>query len=174
MLISTPTLRYVSRRLAAFVVDACLLYAGVVTTQALLYTAGLHPFRAALEAGAWPGGSPLHLWVFLSASVPFWLYYASFHSSRWQATPGKRLLGLRVTDTAGGRLGFGRALLRAVVMLIPFEVNHFVILQLAGVDGVPYGGLALVYGLLAVYLGVMLADPRRRSVHDWAAASQVA
>ncbi|MGE5145337.1 MAG: RDD family protein, partial [Candidatus Eiseniibacteriota bacterium] len=39
-------------------------------------------------------------------------YFAAFEASSWQASPGKRLLGLRVTDLAGRRLGVGRALAR--------------------------------------------------------------
>ncbi|MCG5501713.1 MULTISPECIES: RDD family protein [Ectothiorhodospira] len=38
-----------------------------------------------------------------------WLYYTVFESSKWQSTPGKRMLGLRVTDMDGNRIGFGRA-----------------------------------------------------------------
>jgi|SRR5687768_9027862 uncharacterized RDD family membrane protein YckC len=35
-------------------------------------------------------------------------YYASFHSSARQATPGKRAFGIKVTDRAGARIGLGR------------------------------------------------------------------
>lgn len=38
-----------------------------------------------------------------------WLYYAFFEASGWQATPGKKILGLRVTDLSGAPIGFGRA-----------------------------------------------------------------
>jgi len=38
-----------------------------------------------------------------------WLYFALQESSRAQATLGKRLLGIQVTDRAGNRVGFGRA-----------------------------------------------------------------
>jgi uncharacterized RDD family membrane protein YckC len=38
-----------------------------------------------------------------------WLYYAFCESSAWQGTVGKKLIGLRVTDTAGQRIGFGQA-----------------------------------------------------------------
>jgi uncharacterized RDD family membrane protein YckC len=38
-----------------------------------------------------------------------WVYFASFESSRWQATPGKKLMRLVVTDERGYRLSFGRA-----------------------------------------------------------------
>jgi len=38
-----------------------------------------------------------------------WLYFALLESGPAQATYGKRVLGLRVTDMAGERIGFGRA-----------------------------------------------------------------
>lgn len=38
-----------------------------------------------------------------------WLYFAVTHSSSAQATPGKRLVGLKVTDLNGHRISFGRA-----------------------------------------------------------------
>jgi len=48
-------------------------------------------------------------YAFLFSLVAGWLYGALFESSSWQATPGKRLLGLRVTDLHGSRISFGRA-----------------------------------------------------------------
>jgi uncharacterized RDD family membrane protein YckC len=41
--------------------------------------------------------------------VVSWLYYALSESSSWQATPGKKLLNLQVTDMDGRRVSFGRA-----------------------------------------------------------------
>lgn len=41
-----------------------------------------------------------------------WLYEALMTSSSKQATVGKLVMGLRVTDTAGRRIGFGRATAR--------------------------------------------------------------
>jgi uncharacterized RDD family membrane protein YckC len=38
-----------------------------------------------------------------------WIYYASMESSSWQATLGKKILGLKVTDLAGNRISFARA-----------------------------------------------------------------
>lgn len=40
------------------------------------------------------------------------LYFIGFEASRWQATPGKRLLGLRVRDTEGKPLGLGQSAAR--------------------------------------------------------------
>jgi uncharacterized RDD family membrane protein YckC len=41
-----------------------------------------------------------------------WLYEALMTSSSWQGTVGKHILGLKVTDDNGNRLGFGRATAR--------------------------------------------------------------
>lgn len=40
------------------------------------------------------------------------VYYTMFEASRWQATPGKRILRLYVTDLNGQRITYGRALIR--------------------------------------------------------------
>jgi uncharacterized RDD family membrane protein YckC len=38
-----------------------------------------------------------------------WIYHALFESSAWQGTPGKKALGLIVTDLEGRRVTFGKA-----------------------------------------------------------------
>jgi uncharacterized RDD family membrane protein YckC len=38
-----------------------------------------------------------------------WLYEAFMMSSEWQATVGKRVMSIVVTDLQGGRISFGRA-----------------------------------------------------------------
>jgi uncharacterized RDD family membrane protein YckC len=55
------------------------------------------------------------------------VYYVLFEASKWQATPGKMALSLRVTDIDGRRLSIGRSaarnairLVNAVTGLIPF------------------------------------------------------
>jgi uncharacterized RDD family membrane protein YckC len=42
------------------------------------------------------------------------LYYVGFESSKYMGTPGKLILGLKVTDIDGDRLSFGKALVRFV------------------------------------------------------------
>lgn len=48
----------------------------------------------------------------VAAVVLAWLYFAFFESSPWRATPGKKLLGLRVSDQNGRRVSFWRATVR--------------------------------------------------------------
>jgi len=45
----------------------------------------------------------------LLATMASWLYWALLESSAWQATLGKKLLGLQVTDMEGRRISFARA-----------------------------------------------------------------
>jgi uncharacterized RDD family membrane protein YckC len=52
-------------------------------------------------------GPMLGLLVLVSI-VASWLYWALCESSSWQATLGKKILGLYVTDTDGNRASFGR------------------------------------------------------------------
>lgn len=59
--------------------------------------------------------------------VFWWIYFAAFHSSEWQATIGKRAAGLKVVDINGNRISFGRATgryfleyLSTLVLLIGF------------------------------------------------------
>jgi uncharacterized RDD family membrane protein YckC len=46
---------------------------------------------------------------YLAGALLSWLYAATMESSPWQATLGKKALGLMVTDIQGQRISFGRA-----------------------------------------------------------------
>jgi len=57
---------------------------------------------------------------FLIILVLEWLYYALLESSAWQATLGKKALGLEVTDLTGARVSFARATGRYFARYISF------------------------------------------------------
>lgn len=76
------------------------------------------------------------------------LWHGSFDASRWQASPGKRLLGLRVVAADGARPGVGRAFAR----------------QLAG---------ALSWLVLNLGHLMALAGPEHRALHDRLAGTRV-
>ena len=46
------------------------------------------------------------------------IYLGSFEASSWQASIGKRLLNIHVTDTGGRRLGIGKSLVRSFTKCI--------------------------------------------------------
>ena len=66
--------------------------------------------------------------VSLLAVIGVWLYYAGFESSSWQATPGKKVLNLTVTDLFGARISFGRAtgrfFAKIITELIPLKIGY--------------------------------------------------
>ena len=166
---------YLGRRAAAYVVDCLLLLASLLVWQALLY--GANPIMGLIRTGQQPTGAQLHLWVFATASVPFWLYFAWTQSSARQATFGMRVFKLKVIDIHGDRIGVRQALLRSAVMLIPFELNHAVLFHLMPRVGVPtqafWVGYAGVWVVMAVYVAVMLITPRWQSMHDLLARTVV-
>ena len=53
-------------------------------------------------------GPKIGLILFVTA-IASWLYWALCESSAWQATLGKKALGIIVTDLEGRRISFGRA-----------------------------------------------------------------
>ena len=57
-------------------------------------------------------------WRLLITLVIYWFYYAILESSVWQATLGKRMLGLKVVGRDGEQLSFMRATGRWLAKII--------------------------------------------------------
>lgn len=59
-------------------------------------------------------GSAVHIGIVANGigHLGMWLYFAGYESSRHQATIGKRIVGIRVTDSAFEQISFGRATAR--------------------------------------------------------------
>ena len=95
-------------RAVAFVIDyvLLLLVAALTFFPPLMRHAGLSPNDS---LASYENPSRQVLAVELIMFMLQWLYWALLESSPWQATVGKRLLGLYVTDMEGKRISFGRA-----------------------------------------------------------------
>jgi uncharacterized RDD family membrane protein YckC len=132
------------RRFVAFIVDLILvlLIGSVVVTffslvngiKYLYYltVSGAH-YSTLTEAGTLDAavGPILAAYGMLLVVVP-WLYFAGFESSRSQATPGKVLMSLVVTDMQGSKPTFARTTLRffgkfisALIIFIGFIMIGF-------------------------------------------------
>jgi len=59
-----------------------------------------------------------------------WLYYALSESSSWQATLGKKMLNLKVTDMTGQPISFGRAsgrfFAKIITNMIPLMIGFII------------------------------------------------
>jgi uncharacterized RDD family membrane protein YckC len=124
------------RRVSAAAIDG-LLCAAVGAVVAILATVPL----------GLTGGARLFCYFFAIYAVAL-IYFAVMESSPWQASWGKRLMGLKVTDDEGNRIGFGRALVRQ---------------------------LGKTVSVLPLFLGFLMAafTSRRQALHDLATASLV-
>jgi uncharacterized RDD family membrane protein YckC len=122
-------------RFVAWLIDVTLLgFVLVALCVPLAMTTGIgaglrgfHPDRPPDPALVFAFVSSL--WIFiLIALAGAWLYYAYCESSEWQATPGKKVLNLVVTDLEGNRVSFGRAsgryFARLITNLIPAWIGY--------------------------------------------------
>jgi uncharacterized RDD family membrane protein YckC len=99
----------ISRRLFAMVIDQLIVlgFVFVIVFVGALFTGDDENSEI---------GAVLGLWWLLSV----WLYFALFVAFSNGATPGKKLMKIRVVRTSGGTVGFGRATVRFLARWIPF------------------------------------------------------
>jgi uncharacterized RDD family membrane protein YckC len=120
------------RRIAAFGVDYLIIAAWIGLITAVGFGArailGIETGPILSQADKLRG----HTIAFLSLTLPVILYFAIAESSRWQATVGKRALGLRVQTVTGARVGLGRSLARSAIKFLPWEVAHTAIWHVPG------------------------------------------
>lgn len=110
------------RRAGAFLLDALLL-SFLLSLVLPLLGINVAPKLDDIEA---------RLKMQVVAAFIGWVYYASFESSAKQATLGKQLFGIFVTDTEGYRLTFARAtgryfakMLSGLILLIGYLMAAF-------------------------------------------------
>jgi uncharacterized RDD family membrane protein YckC len=153
------------RRLAAGAVDDGIVvaYLAVLTLAgALLRAAGLLPDHITT-----PGGRILaQLVVIAVLTVPVTLWFAWWEAAPRGATPGKRLLGLRVSRLNGGGLsGSGSMPRSAVKIAVPWEVAHTAVWNSLAWPGPDAPVNALLFtvanGLLLLYVAMLLLGAHR-------------
>jgi uncharacterized RDD family membrane protein YckC len=134
-------------RFAAALIDGILILAVFCPVGLALVAMGAAAGRDGGEVGedALVG---VRLAVRILTIIIGWLYSALMESSSWQGTVGKKVLGIRVTDMNGHRIGFGKA-----------SGRHF----------------AKLLSQLICFIGFIMAafTERRQALHDMIAATLV-
>jgi len=87
-------------RVGAIIIDGIVLFIPLTILEKLLV--GEKTGDPTTDLGANAAALALNL-------VVHWAYRSAFHSSEWQATIGKRAVGIQVTDLQGRRITFGHA-----------------------------------------------------------------
>lgn len=121
------------RRFAAWAIDCLVISIGSAALRAVASLVGVEG-----DTQFWP--------IFVAA---YFLYCTVLESSSWQATVGKRALGLKVTNESGERVAFARAAARFAAKLLS------------------------VLTLCAGYL-LIVVTKRRQALHDLIAGTFVA
>jgi len=125
----TPTYAGFWIRVAAYLIDTILLSFIFVP---LGFVVGV--FIALANGGQENEPAVLLLTMILRivSFVTSWLYFALLESSSWQATVGKKVCGLRVTDLNGYRISFAKAtgryfgkILSGLILFIGFVMIAF-------------------------------------------------
>jgi uncharacterized RDD family membrane protein YckC len=122
-------------RLTAYVIDVLILTAAtliVMVPLAPMFFGTRPPHPPMPGESIRPAVMLFVITIYSLSIVGTWLYFALFESSSWQATPGKRALGLFVADMQGRRISFARAtgryfgkILSGLILLIGFLMIGF-------------------------------------------------
>jgi uncharacterized RDD family membrane protein YckC len=100
-------------RFVAWIIDQIVLvFIGFVVTLPFAASLPMGIFmrgRVPMSPQEWAPFAGMFGRVMFIRIVIHWLYYALLESSAWQATLGKKALGLEVTDLGGSRINFARA-----------------------------------------------------------------
>jgi uncharacterized RDD family membrane protein YckC len=123
-------------RFVAYLIDGIIIGIPCVVVFAILAVAtgasaalsNIHPGEEPPEALIALFGVGFIFSIVVVVLIGGWLYYAMMESSAWQATLGKRALGLYVTDMEGRRVSFahasGRFFGKLVTGLIPLAIGY--------------------------------------------------
>jgi uncharacterized RDD family membrane protein YckC len=164
-------------RVRAFLADLLLvgLYLALLA-GATLFVPGVGAWMAARfgpdqSPGTWDG------WAFLTVILPVLLYFALTEASARRGSWGRRRAGLLVIGPDGGRLNFGRSLLRNALKFLPWQLGHTALFQTMAAEFTlaPHHYLlyGLSYGTLALYLAFLFFHPQHRTPYDRVSGAQV-
>ena len=151
----------VAKRVGAFLLDILIIF-GICAPIGYLIQR-LIGYRPQTGPAIWV----TILWSF---SLPAWLYFLGSDRSKKGRTIGKRVFKLRVKSRTKERLGWGFALARTAIKLLPWEIIHFSSFALSKEPGTftlhQNIGLAAGNALAFAYLITCALTKGKRSIHD--------
>ena len=159
----------------AYFIDVTLLMIVVQAAQWGLFvlTDGFPFNRMAAINNGWL----IYGWVFLTVSIPIWLYFILQERTPRGATIGKRLLGLALYSENGEKAQLNQIITRTIIKLLPWEIFHLTFMLPTPILNDPNAGFrpGFIVGFLVLMLFVLVLihPPQRQSVHDLIARTVV-
>ncbi len=152
------------RRFLAGLIDTVIL---LIPVFILATVTGFALFAAFTDPAAAAEMTPSIAYL-IPAFLMFWGYKAILESSSWQATIGKKALGLKVTTLGGEKVSLGQATMRTWPFWLGTAIQ--ILESVAGMGGVLSGAIGLA-GLIALI--VIAFTPKKQGVHDMMAKTLV-
>jgi uncharacterized RDD family membrane protein YckC len=133
-------------RFIAWVIDCILI--GSVSWATTLVTGPMFEVRTRDGVAAWPEVEANSLALAVAGVIQA-AYFIVFPATKWQATPGKKFLALRVTDANGDGIGLIQSAWRYVCQVFVLGIFIPIAMIASGVLG-PYGPVPVLVALVLV------------------------
>jgi uncharacterized RDD family membrane protein YckC len=166
------------RRAAAYLLDITLAFALLFVLPQTIIAAQVWPILG-ITQDSFKSGIFTEVYVMLLISMPIWLYFILLDRSKLQGTPGKKLLGLSVTDARTGKtITTGQSILRNAIKLLPWELAHLANNIPTPLWYDPHPSIVrsvlmtIPMVLLTIYLIYCFASKGTKTIHDLAAKTK--
>lgn len=134
----------ISTRIIAYIIDRVILFTGAFVVLGV-FTAGILIYLVATKGlnseQVVQNNQSLQIILSVIAFIAEWLYYSLFESSSHRATPGKRAMGIVVTNLEGNKISFAQATIRFFAKILCY--------------------LTLLIGFF-----IAVGHPQRQALHD--------
>jgi uncharacterized RDD family membrane protein YckC len=155
-----PRTASVGKRLAAFALDAVVVFALAWTATFVLAALGWLRIPSVELLGGQNAAAGL-MWLVSILEIPVLLVYFTLFEARLGRTPGKMLLGLRVARAEdGGRVDMGHCFLRNLIRLLWATPLAPVVVAMLALDVWSLGASELDQRLGDMAAGTIVIDER--------------
>ena len=166
-------------RLSAFLWDYLVIFGYILLVTLVIWWLALR-MLAELANRVFSNPYWFDAFAFLVLVLPVILYFSVTEASRWQASLGKRKLGLQVDSLDGQRISWIRSFVRSGLKFLPWQIAHTCIFHIPGwpahVQNIPPGvefGLVIVWLLVSASVIFLAFDPSHRTLYDRIAGTVV-
>lgn len=162
-------MKYFFKRTLAYLID-CFIAFG--TVMLIIQWSILNNIRGYIGiTDTWFQNSiNMQLYVLTTISIPVWIYFTYFDSEKSKGTFGKRIFKLQVTNNKNQKISIGKAFLRTILKLLPWEIAHIGVIWPTPLyyENEPVVRILSYVGLLlfTIYVISIWTNPKKRTVYD--------